>query len=183
MEEGWLDGEQPDEFVEVIDGVGKSLGWILRREAKLLRLIPQVIETPPRYLDDHYVWYHAQLINERELFKDGRDLNDVQLVLLSSIIINRRKAEFKERDRAFEENMFINNSELYKVYMDKKIEKDELSGGVEVEQRIPSSVEEFLATLASFSEGEASDSDKGRKKAEGWLDSFLSDEDLSEMEE
>ena len=181
MEEGWLDEEDSGDLVEAIGPDGEFLGWITKREAFRQNRVPQIIETPRRYLDDPYIWYHAQLIDERDLYRDGRDLNDIQLVLLSSALINRRKDVAKEKDRTFEEDMFVNNPELYKAYMEEKKRIKEASGGVEVEQRVPGSVEEFLATLAAFSEGEASDSDKERERADGWLASFLSDEDLDQM--
>jgi hypothetical protein len=181
VEEGWLDGEQSNGFVEAITSDGETLGWLERKQANRLGLIPQVIETPKRYLDDPYVWYHAQLAEERGLFQK-KDLNDVQLVLLSSAMIKRRKEEVSLRDRDLEESMFVNNPELYQAYMDKKKQTEESEGGVSVEQRVPGSVEEFLATLAAFGAEEGSDSDK-EQDAEGWLASFLSDDDLDQMQD
>jgi hypothetical protein len=183
VEEGWLDGEQASEFVEVIDGEGQFLGWISRKDAGEINLIPQIIETPDRYLKDPYVTHHATLIEERQLFKDGRDLNDVQLVLLSSAIINRRKRESERRDVEFEQSMAIGNPDMYRAYIDKKKQTEEADGGVSVEQRVPGSVEEFLATLAAFGAEEGSDSDKEQENAEGWLASFLSDDDLNQMQD
>lgn len=181
--DGWLDEEQDSPFIEVVDGEGEGVGWLLRREANLLHLLPQIIETPPRYLEDPYVAYHVQLIDERGLFKDGRDLNDVQMVLLSSALINRRKAIAKKEESAFEEAMLINNPTLYQTYMDKKQERKEVEGDGEIEQRVPGSVEEFLATVAAFSEGDLPDSNKEQEKAEGWLAGFLSNDELSEMDD
>ena len=182
-EEGWLDQDQPEAFVEVINSEGETLGWLEHRQATILGMIPQVIESPPRYLEDPYIDYHSQLIEERKLFEGQQDLNDIQLVLVGAALIKRRKAEVKERDRIFEENLLIGNPEMYKAYMDKKSEAQELEGGADVEQRVPGSVEEFLATLAAFSEGEDSDSDKEQENAEGWLASFLSDSDLDQMQD
>lgn len=181
--EGWLDEEQPDSFVEVIGPEGETWGWMSRSDMHRLNYISQTIEEPERYLKDPYIRYHAQLINERLLFKDGRDLNDVQMVLLSSELVKRREIDAKIEDRRFEESMFINNAELYRAYMDKKKQQAQNEGGVQVEQRVPASVEEFLAALGAFSEGEDETSDKGQEKAEGWLTSLLSDSDLDEMQD
>jgi len=101
---------------------------------------------------------------------------------LSSAMIKRRKEEVSLRDRDLEESMFVNNPELYQAYMDKKKQTEESEGGVSVEQRVPGSVEEFLATLAAFGAEEGSDSDK-EQDAEGWLASFLSDDDLDQMQD
>lgn len=182
--EGWLDSDQPEPFVEAIDPDGEPLGWMSRRDANLLRYTPQIIETPQRYLDDLYVRYHAQLIGERHLY-DGKDLNDVQLALLASNLKKRREHEANLREIGFEENLLVNNPEGYKAYMDKKKQINEAEGGgPEVEQRVPGSIEEFLATLAAFSEGDDADSGKEQEdRAEGWLSSILSSDDLDQMDD
>lgn len=182
-EPGWLDSEQPEALVEVIDPDGATLGWMTRKDAHLLDEIPQVIETPPRYLDDPYVWYHVQLIDERDLYRGGLDLNDIQLTLLSAALIKRRRKVAADRDEDFEQEMFVNNPSLFKAYIDKKKAEREAESGPSVQQRVPGSVEEFLATIAAFSEGDDPDSGKGQERAEGWLASFLSDEDLDQMDD
>ena len=180
----WIDTEDQDEWVEVIGPSGDSLGFLLKTEASKLDLIAQVVETPDRYLSDPYVLYHAQLAYERGMITRGQDLNDVQIVLLASHIIKRRDLEKNERERIFEERFFTANPEGYQAYKENKERKEEAEGDLAgVEQRVPRSIEEFLAQMEGFSEGEAPDSDKVREKAEGWLASFLDSEELDQMSE
>lgn len=181
---GWLDEATVTDLVEAIDWNGNTLGWMTRSDAKRLHMSTQVIETPKRWLEDIYVRHVANMCAERRLF-DGKDLNDVQVLLVASNLMKRREFEARLRDKQFEEMLFANNPELYASYMEKRKEEKEAEDfdGVAVEQRPPTSVEEFLATLAAFSEGEDSDSDKGQQDGLGWLASVLSEDDLDQMDD
>lgn len=181
--ESWLD-DPPGEWLEVIDEHGDPLGFLRRSEASRMKMPIQVIETPDRYLTDPYVLYHAQLAYERGMLNRGRDLNDIQVILLASHIIKKREFEKAERERVFEERFFAANPEGYKDYIEKKKQKDENEGDIaNIEQRIPRSIEEFLADVQAFgSEDEASTQDKGQSEAtEGWLSSILDDSELEQM--
>lgn len=183
MKEGWIE-EELDDFLDVVDGDGKDLGFISRADASRLHMHTQLIQTPERHLKDPYIRYHSQLIEERGLYKGNQELNDVQTVILSANLINRRELEGKISERRFEESMLVNNPEMYKLYREqqqREEENDVDSAGVE--QRIPGSVEEFLAALSTFSEDPGESSDKEREHAEGWLSSFLTDQDLDEMQD
>ena len=181
--EGWLEqSDLHDTWVEVIDGGGTTLGWIERRRADMLGLRTQLIEVPDRYLSDPYVRYHAQLAFERGLLTRGRDLNDVQIALLGSQIIKRNEVDEKLRVRRFEEDMLVNNPDLFKAYRDKKEREHEVNATGGVQEKVPSSVEEFLAALAAFDADEGVDSGKEQEsRAEGWLSGLLSEEDLDQM--
>lgn len=183
MEDGWLEqADLLDDWIEVINPDGDTLGWIERRRTIDIGLHTQVIETPERYLRDPYVRYHAKLAYERGLFTGGQDLNDIQIVLLGSQITKNREAEEKLRTRRFEEDMLINNPDLFRTYYEKKTKKDEMDEVTAgVEERVPTSVEEFLAAIAAFSEDEGAGSSKEQEGAEGWLTSLLSDDDLDQM--
>jgi hypothetical protein len=183
--EGWLEqADLKDTWIEVIDQQGTRLGWIERSRIGMLGLQTQLIETPKRYLTDSYVRYHAQLAYERGLLSRGQDLNDVQIALLGGQIIKQNERDEKLRIRKFEEDMLINNGELFKAYQEKKERQAETDAAtLGVEERVPASIEEFLATLAAFSEDEPAGSGKKQEGADGWLHSILSDEDLSEMED
>lgn len=182
--EGWLEqSDLGDTWIEVIDADGITLGWIERSRTVKLSLRTQIIETPERYLKDPWVRYHAQFAYERGLFTRGQDLNDVQIALLGGQMIKTREVEERMRVRRFEEEMLINNAAMFRAYRDKKEQKEEIDAATAgVEERVPGSIEEFLATVAAFSEEEPAGSGKGQE-AEGWLQSLLSEQDLDEMED
>lgn len=179
---GWLDEHPVDEWIEVIDPEGDTLGWLPRNEATRQRLPLHLIEVPERYLDDPWVIYHVQLCEERELFK-RTDLNDVQQILLSSALIRRRRHAAQEAERTFEERFFASNPEGYKAFKDQQEAQEEANEGIaDVEQRVPANIEEFLATIAEFSEAEDEGRDKDREaESQGWLASTLSPDELGEM--
>jgi hypothetical protein len=184
VEDSWLDIDALDEWVEVIDPSGDPLGFLRRAEASKLNLDTQIIETPERYLSDPYILYNAQLAYERGIISRGQDLNDVQIILLGSHIIKQREADKFERERNFNERFFTANPEGYQAYKEHKERQEAAEGDVaDVEQRVPRSIEEFLATLSAFSEDEGETQDKGQEKVEGWLASFLDDSDLDQMSE
>lgn len=177
----WLDENDLDGWVEAIDDDGETLGWMRIIDAHSHDIPIINIETPKRFLMDPYVLYHAKMAYERGLLNRGRDLNDVQTVLLASCINKRQEREAKLREQAFEENLLINNPDGYKAYMQRKREMEamEVEDGVVIEEQVPQNIEEFLSTLSAFSEAEDLDSDK--EQTIGWLSSFLDDEDLEEL--
>jgi hypothetical protein len=184
VEQGWLDDEDRDDWIEVVGEEGTTLGHISRNDASKLNMITQVIENPERYLTDPWILYHAKLAHERGLFTHGADLNDVQLIMMASSFIKRQEMEAMERERVFEERFFVSNPDGYKAYQEHKAQKEEQDAdSVDIEQRTPRSVEEFLATLDAFSEGEPETRDKGQDKAEGWLSQFLDDSELDQMKD
>lgn len=182
---GWLDDrENANEWLQVIDADGTPIAWAQRRDAIRFGMSVIAIETPSRYLEDPYVRYHAALCAERGVLDRGNDLNVVQNALISSNLVKKREREERLRVRAFEESILAFSPERYKGYMEAKakiVEDDDETASVE--QRVPRSIEEVLAVLSAFSEGEPSDSDKDKEHAEGWLTSLLSNDELSEMQD
>lgn len=184
MDAAWLDGPDPgNDWLEAAGPDGQVLGYVQRREAHVLGLPIRRVEIPKRYIEDSWVRNHAAMAYARGIFSNGQDLNDVQIVLLAGEIIKRRELEENLRTRVFEESMIINNPTLYQEYSEKK----QRDAGVEVglglvEERVPESVEEFLATLGSFSEDESPGSDKDRESV-GWLSSFFNDDELDQMDD
>lgn len=178
----WLeDGDSGSEWLQVMDWDGSMVGWLRRRDAHMLRMPIHLIETPDRYLKDVMVKYHSDLAYERGIFSKGQDLNDVQIVLLASHLIRKREAEAKMKVATFEADLFISDKGRYDDWMERKKQADELTDEmVQVEQRVPTDIEQFLADIASFSEEDPANDGK-EQRVEGWLSSLLSDEDLQGM--
>lgn len=185
MSEGWLaDGDSGSDWLEVIDWEGDVLGYSRRRDAVRMDLPVITIETPQRYLEDPYVRVHAVMAKERGVLSQGNDLNDVQLVLIQSNVLKQREIDEKLRERSFEENMYASNPTLWKSYMDNKNKTAEIEAGMAViEERVPRSIDEFLADLAAFSEEEVPTGIKERERVEGWLAALLTDDDLEDMQD
>lgn len=173
--QGWLSDSDLDDWTEVLNPDGETLGWTRKRDLNRLNIRIKTIESPKRFMFDPYVTYHSKIAFERGIFKE--DLNDVQIVLLAGNIVKNRDTEETLRKRSFEESMLINNPEMFKVYQKQKEEEAMLSAE-EVEERIPTNMEDLIAMLSDFDGNESGESIQG---SEGWLDSYLSDEDLETM--
>lgn len=174
-ESGWLTEADLDDWIEVINHDGETLGWARNKDLKRLNLRTRIIETPKRFMYDPYVLYHSKLAYERGLFGNAKDLNDIQVVLLASNIVKIKEAEELLRKREFEENMLINNPDMFKAYQ-KQREEEEMLNTEKVEEQVPTNMEELIAMLSDSNEGSES-----RQDTEGWLASYLSDDDLDEM--
>lgn len=176
-EKGWLTVDDLDDWTEVIDHDGETLGWTRRKDLNRLGIRTKVIETPKRFMLDPYILYHSKLAFERGLFKNSNDLNDVQVVLLSSNIVKSREIDETLRKRSFEEAMLVNNPEMFKAYQKQK-EEERLTAVEDVSESVPTNMEELIAMLSNFDGNEGSESNQGD---EGWLASYLSDDDLDSM--
>jgi hypothetical protein len=89
----------------------------------------------------------------------------VQQAMLSVVRIRKNEEEYDLEVAKFEQNMFINNPELYKKYMEKK-EQDAISGNTDIQWLAPESVEEAAELVNLFS-----DIDKQLKEMEDNPDS------------
>jgi len=69
-----------------------------------------------------------------------QDLNVVQEKILITVESRRRKQEYELETARFEQNMLINNSEMYQRYMDNKKEEEEAGGPIV--WSTPNSIEE-----------------------------------------
>jgi len=70
------------------------------------------------------------------------DLNLVQQCMLTSVIIRKKEQEIELEQLHFEQNMVINNPEMYKKYIETKEENAENEGIV---WSTPQSIEEIYA--------------------------------------
>lgn len=176
-ERGWLTEDDLDDWTEVINHDGETLGWMRRRDLSRLNIRTKTIETPRRFMLDPYVLYHSKLAYERGIFGKADDLNDVQVVLLASNIVKNKETEEVLRKRVFEESMLINNPEMFKVYQKQK-EEEQMLGTEMVEEQVPTNMEELVAMLSAFDGNEGSDSSQD---TEGWLASYLSGDEIDAM--
>lgn len=171
----WLNEADLNDWVEVIDYEGETIGWARNRDLKRLNVRTRTIQTPKRFMLDPYVLYHSKLAYERGIFSKSEDLSEVQVVLLASNIVKTRETEETLRKRALEENMLINNPEMFKVYQ-KQQEEERLIKTETVQEKVPTNMEELIAMLSDGNEG-----DESSEEIDGWLASYLSDEDLETM--
>lgn len=87
-------------------------------------------EKEPRWEKDPYILSHAEMAYERGLLK-GEELNDVQIGLLICQMSRLEKLKRDEVEAQFEQNMFVTNPELYKVYKEQKDREIYERGGLE----------------------------------------------------
>lgn len=175
-EKGWLRESDLDDWTEVINSDGETLGWIRKRDLNRLNIRTKVIETPKRFMIDPYVLYHSKLAYERGAFEND-DLSEVQVVLLASNIVKNREIEETLRKRAFEESMLVNNPDMFKAYQKQK-EEEKMLQAEDVQEQVPTSMEELVAMLSEFDGKSGAESGQGE---EGWLSSYLSDDELDSM--
>lgn len=174
-EKGWLKDSDLDDWTEVINFDGESIGWARRKDLNRLSIRTKTVEIPKRFMIDPYVTYHSKLAYERGLFQG--DMNDVQVILLAGNIAKARETEEILRKRLFEESMLINNPDMFKAYQKQK-EEEKMLQAEDVQEQVPSNMEELIAMLSDFDSNDDNDSLQG---SEGWLDSYLSDEELDSM--
>lgn len=172
--------QSPSELVEIIDQTGAARGYLPRNQVDQLGLDFVEIEYPERYTSDPYLMYHFDLAYERGILTQGRDLNDVQIVGLASHIIRQRKQEEQLRERKFNEDMLINNAEMYKLWQEhqRKAEIEKEFEG-EVEWRAPKSPADLFKMLGDFDEFP----DEIEPEPEAGIDTILSPDDLEGLSE
>jgi len=77
------------------------------------------------------------------------NLNSLQQSFLA-IVLRRHREDQQELDTIkFEQNLFINNPELYKKYMDNK-EEQEINGNEGIQWAAPTSIEEAAELMDIF---------------------------------
>jgi len=177
----WLKSEDLNDWVEIINYDGEFLGWLPNRDCSHLNIPLNIIETPNFYREHPAIVHHSKMAYESGVLKarDDSGLSEIQTILLASIILNRYQEDEDLRQREFEENLFVNNQEVYSVYKEQK-ELQAAAGMNDIEERTPQNFEEFLSILGAF-EAEAEEADENL--GSGWLDSVLSDEELDLMGE
>jgi len=160
MTKAWFNSveELPDKMIPFVDDDGGILGYLPERDCKKQNIPIFTIENEKRFLDDSYVLNTAFVAYERGLLNQGQDINEIQEVLLKSVIINKRKKDEDLQERTFTENMFVNNQALYKSYMEFKKQKEDSKEFEEygdeefIEQRVPGSMQELMDILKEFNE-------------------------------
>ena len=179
----WLEeNDLNDKWTQVIDSSGEVAGWIDNYNAEMLNLDYHTVETPKRFLTDPYVLEHAIRAQELGLL-NGYDLSEIQNVLLVTNIKRRNDKEEMLLTRKFEESLWITNPDMYKAWKEHQAQVAETSfEEAGVEETVPQSVEEFFEALNLFTEGDEVD-DHYQEPQEGWLDSVLDDDELSQMGE
>lgn len=165
------------QWIEAINDDGEIIGYIRKVEARRFGIRTITIEKPQKFIKDPYINYHRDILIRSGILTSGRDLNEVQSVLLLGSIVNERKNNAEERKNNFEEMLFANNPEIYKSYKEFQ-EQQELNDDPDFQQARPKSLEELLSMFNAFevdSEGEEA------KKPAGWLDAMLDEEDAAQI--
>lgn len=169
--------EDPQRWVDVVDDHGHTVGYVTEKDALLNGAILLDVLPPERYLKDPYVRYHAQLAYERGLLNRGQDLNDIQIVLLASQVINQREQDDANREQRFIESMAINNPAMYKNYVEEKDRETEQEALEEmIEWKTPGSLQQFFADLQKLND----DNVLSDEEVEG-MTSSLAEDELSEL--
>jgi len=181
----WLDENDLEDWVEVVNYDGDFLGWIKAQDARHLKIPINLVKSPPLYKEHPFVINHAILAGEMGLLKaqDDSGVSEVQKALIASNYMRKREREEDLRVKQFEENLFVNDQERFRAYKEIKEEKEVTAmDGVMVEERVPQNIEEFLAALGAFTD-EVDSVDNSSDEGSGWLDAFLSDDELDLMGE
>ena len=179
----WLEENDLENWVEVVNYDGDFLGWLKASDARHLRIPIQFVESPPLFKEHPFVINHAIVAEQMGMLKarDESGVSEIQRVLLASNFIRQHEREERYRVRAFEESLFVSDQDRYKAYQEVKENKDPMDvDGVMVEERVPQNIEEFLAALGAFTEEVDEVNSDGDS---GWLDSILSDNELDSMGE
>lgn len=177
----WIKTEDVyEKWLEAVDRNGDLLGFIKSSDARRLGIKTLTIEQPQKFIKDAYVKYHAEILIRSGVITSGRDLNEVQTVLLLGTVINERKAEAETRKLNFEQLLFANNPEMYKSYKEQE-EQRIMAENPDYQQIRPQGLEDLLAMFAGFDETSGSDQDKNQGKVVGWLDDILDEEEASQI--
>lgn len=178
----WITTEDVyEKWIEAVDDNGETLGFIRPSEARRLDIRILTIEKPQKFYKDSYVNYHAEILIRSGVITSGRDLNEVQTVLLMGYLINEKKNEADTRQADFEQLLFSNNPEMYKSYKEQE-EQRKLVENPEYQQVRPKSLNELLAMFETFdSESNEVLSDSDEKKKSGWLDDMLNDTEINQI--
>lgn len=166
-------------WLEVVNNDGETLGYIRHTDARRANIRTITIEKPQKFVKDPYVGYHIEILMRSGLLTSGRDLNEVQTVLLLGYIINEKKESTELRKIDFEQLLFVNNPEMYKNYKEQE-EQRRLAENPEYQQLRPQSLQELLAMFETFDEAASSTQDKQGQPI-GWLDDLLDDEEASQL--
>lgn len=177
----WLKTEDIyEKWLEAVDNEGETLGYIKPSEARRLGIRIITIEKPQKYIKDSYVTYHEEILMRSGVLTSGRDLNEVQTVLLLGYLINEKKTEADSSQVEFEQMLFANNPELYKNYKE-QIEQRKLAEDPDYQQLRPQNLQELLSMFDVFDEEYAETHDKDENKTVGWLDDLLDQEEISQI--
>lgn len=177
----WITSEDVyEDWIKTVDNNGDFLGFIRQTEARRLNIRIITIEKPQKYKQDPYVTYHAEMLVRSGKLTSGKDLNEVQNVLLLSQIIAEKEDLAEQQKSDFEQMLFANNPELYKSYKEYQ-HQVELSNDPEYQQLRPKSLQELLSMFDAFDEEISPDQDKVKGKTTGWLDDLLDDEEISQI--
>jgi hypothetical protein len=93
------------------------------------------------------------------------DINILQQMILSSVVLRKREQENQIEEARFEQNMFVNNPEMYKVYLKHKEDNEEN----EVYWSAPTSIEEKQAVEQIFAQVHTSVADQEKAANEEFI--------------
>lgn len=176
----WITTEDVyEQWLKAVDNNGDTLGFIKPSEARRLGIRTITIERPAKFIKDTYVKYHSEILMRSGILTSGRDLNEVQTVLLLGFIVNEKEDEASKNKLDFEQLLFANNPELYKNYKEQE-EQRRFAENPDYEQIRPKTLNELLAMFEAFS-GEAESPQDSENKPRGWLDDILDDEEISQI--
>lgn len=177
----WITTEDVyEQWVPAVDNNGDTLGFIKPSEARKLGIRVVTIEKPLKFLKDAYVTYHSELLVRNGALTSGKDLNEVQTVLLLGYMIIEKENEVDRRKIDFEQLLFANSPEMYKSYKEQE-EQRRLAENPEYEQIRPKSLNELLAMFEVFDEAASSTQGKEQNPTSGWLDDMLDDDEISQI--
>lgn len=173
----WIKTEDVfQQWIEAIDNDGEVIGYIKKSEARRLGIRTITIEKPKKFIKDSYVNYHTEILTRSGILTSGRDLNEVQTVLLLGSLVNEKEELAEKRRTNFEEMLFANNPEMFKSYKEYQ-EQQRLNDDPEYQQLRPKSLEELLSMFNAFEE----DVEGEEKKTAGWLDAMLDEEEAAQI--
>lgn len=178
----WLRTEDVyEQYIEAVDNNGETLGYIFPSEARKLGIKTINIEKPQKFIKDSYVTYHTELLIKSGVLTSGRDLNEVQTVLLLGSIINEKKEQVDQNKINFEQLLFANSPEMYKSYKEHE-EQRRLAENPEYEQVRPKSLQELLSMFDAFNDDTESIQDRESSNiSSGWLDDLLDEDEISQI--
>lgn len=177
----WITSEDVyNDWIQAVNGDGDFVGFIRQSEARRQDIKILTIEKPEKYKKDPYISYHAEMLVRSGVLTNGRDLNDVQSILLLSYIIKEKEDAAEDKQGNFEQLLFASNPELYKAYKEYQ-QQQEMIQNPEYQQLRPKSLQELLSMFDAFDEETPSDQDKDQTKPAGWLDDILDEEEISQI--